>query len=273
MLDTPPSPSSIAPLQETQLFGIRLHAGTRQAAVDRTLELARSGRGGTICAANVDMLTQAKRRPALARLMQEADLVLTDGMPLVWALRRFEGLQLERVTGPGLTVDLCREAAQQGLGVYLFGGTPEELEAMATALQTRFPALRLVGRESPPLLPQQPALDPALVARINASGAALVFVGLGCPKQEFWMQAHRPHLQAVCLGVGYAFALIGGLQKTAPQWMQRHGLEWLFRLGQEPRRLWRRYLVGNSLFLLYCLRASWRPRRQVASKPRPVDPD
>lgn len=87
------------------------------------------------------------------------------------------------------------------------------------------------------------------------------------------MQAHRPHLQAVCLGVGYAFALIGGLQKTAPQWMQRRGLEWLFRLGQEPRRLWRRYLVGNSLFLLYCLRASWRPQRPGASKPRPVDPD
>ena len=273
MLDNRPSPSSIAPLQETQLFGVRLTAGTLQAAVDRILTLAGRGQGGTVCAANVDMLTQARRRPALAQLMQEADLVLTDGMPLVWALRRFEGLPLERVTGPALTVALCQEAAQRGLGVYLFGGSPEELEAMAAALQARFPSLRLVGRESPPLLPQQPVLDPAVVARINTSGAALVFVGLGCPKQEFWMQAHRPHLRAVCLGVGYAFALIGGLQKTAPQWMQRSGLEWLFRLWQEPRRLWRRYLVGNSLFLLYCLRAGWRPRRPGASWPGPVDPD
>ncbi|MDL5032967.1 WecB/TagA/CpsF family glycosyltransferase [Pelomonas sp. APW6] len=258
-------PSRPPPLQETQLFGIRLCAGTLRAAVDQVLDLARRGQGGTVCAANVDMLTQARRAPALARLMREADLVVTDGMPLVWALRRFEGLRLERVTGPHLTLALCDEAAQQGLGVYLFGGSPDELEAMATSLRTRCPALRLVGQESPPLLPQQPAYDPALAARINASGAALVFVGLGCPKQEFWMQAHRPHLQAVCLGVGYAFALIGGLQKTAPQWMQRHGLEWLFRLVQEPRRLWRRYLIGNSLFVALCLRACLRPGRRRAS--------
>jgi len=258
-------PSRPPPLQETQLFGIRLSAGTLRAAVDQILDLARRGQGGTVCAANVDMLTQARRTPALARLMQEADLVVTDGMPLVWALRRFEGLQLERVNGPRLTLELCREAAAQGLGVYLFGGTPHELDAMAAALRERFPTLRLVGQESPPLLPAQPAADPEVIARIHASGAALVFVGLGCPKQEFWMQAHRPQLRAVCLGVGYAFALIGGVQKTAPPWMQRHGLEWLFRLGQEPRRLWRRYLVGNSIFVALCLRACLRPGRRRAS--------
>lgn len=258
-------PSRTPPLQETQLFGIRLSAGTLQAAVDRILDLARRGHGGTVCAANVDMLTQARRTPALARLMQDADLVVTDGMPLVWALRRFEGLALERVNGPRLTVELCREAAEQGLGVYLFGGTPRELDAMAAALRARFPTLRLVGQESPPMLPAQPAADADVIARINASGAALVFVGLGCPKQEFWMQAHRPRLRAVCLGVGYAFALIGGVQKTAPPWMQRHGLEWLFRLMQEPRRLWRRYLIGNSVFVALCLRAWLRPGRRRAS--------
>lgn len=115
------------------------------------------------------------------------------------------------------------------------------------------------------MLPERPQLDPAVVERIQASGASLVFVGLGCPKQEFWMAAHRAQLKAVCLGVGYAFALIGGLQPTAPDWMQRNGLEWLFRLAQEPGRLWRRYLIGNSHFVALCLgalpAALWRRLR------------
>lgn len=254
------------PLRETRLFGIRLHAGTLQGAVDDVLALARRGRGGTVCVANVDMLTRARRTPSLAAVMEDAAFVVTDGMPLVWALRHLVGLrQLERVNGPRLTLDLCRDAASQGVSIYLFGGSPEELAAMAGALQQQFPSLRIAGQESPPMLPERPGLDPAVVARINASGASLVFVGLGCPKQEFWMSAHGPQLRAVCLGVGYAFALIGGLQRTAPDWMQRNGLEWLFRLSQEPGRLWRRYLIGNSQFVALCLgalpAALWRRLR------------
>lgn len=256
MLDTPHPPSGIKRLEETQLFGIRLSAGTLQTAVSQVLALARQGRGGLVCAANVDMLTRARRRPALAALLRDADLVLTDGMPLVWALRGLAGLQaIERISGPSLTQALLAQAQAQGLPVYFYGGGTQELARLVQNLQLRFPGLLIAGAESPPLLPEEPPEDAAALARIRDSGARLVFVGLGCPKQEFWMRRHAPHLDAVCLGVGYAFPLLAGTQTRAPAWMQRSGLEWLYRLAQEPGRLWRRYLVGNSQFLGLCLAA------------------
>jgi N-acetylglucosaminyldiphosphoundecaprenol N-acetyl-beta-D-mannosaminyltransferase len=121
------------------------------------------------------------------------------------------------------------------------------------ALRRRLPALRIAGAEAAPMLPRQPEPDGATVERIRRSGARLVFVGLGCPKQEFWMQAHRAHLDAVLVGVGQAFGIAAGIVPEAPAWMRRSGLEWLFRLASEPRRLWRRYLVTNTLFGAFVL--------------------
>ncbi|WP_422012434.1 WecB/TagA/CpsF family glycosyltransferase [Roseateles sp.] len=211
--------------------------------------------GGLVCVANVDMLTRAKRTPRLAELMHKAVAVVTDGMPLVWALRKLHGRRdAARVYGPGLVLAVCAAAAARGQSVFLFGGTPDELSLMQQALLQRFPALQIAGALSPPLLPAEPPFDATTVDLINASGASVVFVGLGCPKQEFWMDTHQRQLEPVSIGVGLAFALIAGTKSQAPRWMRDHGLEWLYRLCQEPGRLWKRYLVGNTLFIGYALK-------------------
>jgi N-acetylglucosaminyldiphosphoundecaprenol N-acetyl-beta-D-mannosaminyltransferase len=249
-----------AALSETSLFGIRLCVGDMQTAVDSIAQHAQLGAGGLVCVANVDMVTRAKRTPRLAQLMQGARAVVTDGMPLVWALRKLKHLnQTRRVDGPNLVLALCKRAADQGIGVFFYGGTPAELKLLQHNLLVQFPQLRIAGAVSPPMLATEPPFDAAITAQINQSGAGMVFVGLGCPKQEFWMDTHQAALKPVAIGVGLAFALIAGTQTRAPEWMRGAGLEWLFRLGQEPGRLWKRYLIGNSLFIWYLLNEYLRP--------------
>lgn len=254
-LDTPA-------LSETQLFGIRLSVGAMPSAADHILNHTTRAAGGLVCVANVDMLTRAKRTPRLAALMRSAVAVVTDGMPLVWALRTLHARSdAHRVYGPGLVLELCERAASRGVSVFFYGGTPDELEQLQRNLLQRYPNLVIAGAVSPPMLPAEPPFDLAITEQINDSGAGLVFVGLGCPKQEFWMDAHATQLKPVSIGVGLAFALIAGTKKQAPSWMREAGLEWLFRLGQEPGRLWKRYLVGNSLFIWYALKECLRPSR------------
>lgn len=255
-----PSPALPEP---TELFGIRVDVGSMDDAVRRICDHAERRQGGLVCVANVDMLTRAKRTPRLATLMQGAVAVVTDGMPLVWALRRLQRrTNASRVYGPGLVLAVCEAAARRGQSVFLYGGTPEELALMQASLRQCAPGLQIAGAVSPPMLPAEPGFDAATVARINASGASVVFVGLGCPKQEFWMDTHQQQLQPVSIGVGLAFALIAGTKSQAPRWMREHGLEWLYRLGQEPGRLWKRYLVGNTLFIGYVLRDLLLPARR-----------
>ena len=218
--------------------------------------------------ANVDMVTRAKRTPKLRELMEDATAVVTDGMPLVWALRQLHRRSdAERVYGPDLVLSLCALAAQDGIGVYFYGGTPEEGQRMRESLQARWPELRIADIVSPPQLPPEPAFDAAAVELINASGAGLLFVGLGCPKQEYWMAAQQPQLRPVSIGVGLAFALIAGTKSQAPVWMRNAGLEWFYRLCQEPGRLWKRYLVGNSLFIWWSLQ-EWVRLRAAPKPPR-----
>jgi len=186
--------------------------------------------------------------------MEGAVAVVSDGMPLVWGLRRRRRHHdAERVYGPGLVWALCERAATDGRSVFFYGGLPEELSLMRRHLLHRLPGLQIAGMVSPPMLPTEPPLDAAIVEQINTSGASLCFVGLGCPKQEFWMDTHQQQLRPVCIGVGLAFAMISGTKSQAPAWMREHGLEWLYRLFQEPGRLWKRYLIGNSLFIGYWL--------------------
>jgi N-acetylglucosaminyldiphosphoundecaprenol N-acetyl-beta-D-mannosaminyltransferase len=185
--------------------------------------------------------------------MEGAALVASDGMPLVWYLRRHGFEQAGQVRGPELMIRLCEAAAAEGLPVYFYGGDDELMAALRATLNARIPGLKIAGTEAAPMLARRPAVDDAAVQRIRASGAGLLFVGLGCPKQEFWMAAHRPHLDAVMVGVGQAFSIAAGLLPEAPSWMRRTGFEWLFRVASEPRRLWRRYLVTNSLFIYFVI--------------------
>lgn len=257
------STPTVALLEPTELFGIRVDVGSMEQAVQTICDRGERREGGLVCVANVDMLTRAKRTPRLATLMRGAVAVVTDGMPLVWALRKLRRRQqASRVYGPGLVLAVCEAAARRGQGVFLYGGTADELTLMQRNLLQRIPGLRIAGAVSPPMLPAEPAFDADIVERINGSGAAIVFVGLGCPKQEFWMDTHQQHLQPISIGVGLAFALVAGTKSQAPAWMRNNGLEWLYRLCQEPGRLWKRYLVGNTLFIGYVLREWLRPARR-----------
>jgi N-acetylglucosaminyldiphosphoundecaprenol N-acetyl-beta-D-mannosaminyltransferase len=166
---------------------------------------------------------------------------------------------------------LCEQAAQERVSIYLYGSSPETISALQAKLQAAFPDLEIAGAESPPFRPLSAAEDEAMVERVNASGAGLMFLGLGCPKQDYFAAAHVDRIQAVQLCVGAAFDFHAGTKAIAPKWMQRRGLEWLFRLYQEPGRLWKRYLVTNSIFIyklaghLFRQRVLRMPARSVAS--------
>lgn len=232
-----------------EVIGFPVTVGEVGSVGTEVLRLARSHSGGHVCVANVHMLTAARSDLHLRQVIEDAAIVVSDGMPLVWRLRRAGHADAQQVRGPDLTVHLCRRAAAEGVPVFFYGGDEALIAALVERLRREAPGLRIAGAEAAPLLPLRPEVDPALLERIRSSGAGLVFVGLGCPKQEFWMEAYRPHLDAVLLGVGQAFAIAAGRLAEAPAWMRRMGLEWLFRLVKEPRRLWRRYLTANSRFV------------------------
>ncbi len=207
-----------------------------------------------ICFTNVHGIMEARQDEALRRAFNEAGLAVPDGMPLVWLGRLRGHSGVRRVYGPDLTLALCEAASRRGHGCYFYGGAPGVPERLAEALGRRFPGLRTVGTCSPPFRPLSPAEDEQIVRDINAARPDLVFVGLGCPKQERWMADHRRRLEApLLLGVGAAFDFHAGDLRQAPRWMRSAGLEWLFRLCVEPRRLWRRYLIYNPLFVLHVL--------------------
>jgi N-acetylglucosaminyldiphosphoundecaprenol N-acetyl-beta-D-mannosaminyltransferase len=179
-----------------------------------------------------------------------ADLVTPDGMPLVWALKAFGIGDASRVYGPDLTLVVCEHAAAHDVPVGFYGGSPAVLDDLVAALRHRVPGLRVCFAQSPPYRPLTAEEDEAAVQAMRRSGAGIVFVGLGAPKQESWMAEHRHRLPAVLVGVGAAFDFIAGHKRQAPRALQRAGLEWAFRLATEPRRLWRRYAERNPRFVV-----------------------
>lgn len=216
----------------------------------------RASRYVAIC--NVHVVISAAQDASFLAVIQGADMATPDGAPVAWMMRRLGYRDQPRISGPDLMWALCQRAADEGVGVYCYGSTQDTLERLRHNLLAAFPALRLTV-ESPPFRPLTVEEDAAVVERINASGAGLVFVGLGCPKQERWMAEHRGRIHAVMLGVGAAFDFHAGTVRRAPRWMQEHGLEWLHRLCSEPRRLWKRYLVTNTVFVVL---AAWQLLRQ-----------
>jgi N-acetylglucosaminyldiphosphoundecaprenol N-acetyl-beta-D-mannosaminyltransferase len=186
-------------------------------------------------------------------LINKADLVTPDGMPIVFMLRILGLNGQKRVYGPTLMKNICEASVQRGIPVGFYGGTPETLRGLVHNLTGQIPNLKISYAYSPPFHPLTIEEDEALVKEINFSGTQILFVGLGCPKQERWMFAHRNRVKPVMIGVGAGFDFFAGTKKQAPKWMMRIGLEWLFRLFMEPKRLWRRYLYNNPRFL--CLAA------------------
>lgn len=233
------------------VLGMRVDATSYAETADLVLDLAAARAGGMVCVATTHMVMEAYDAPDFRRLVNSADRVTPDGMPLVWRLRSLGLPHATRVYGPTLMPEICARAAASGISVGLYGGSPEVIVRLDDALRRRFPRLQVAFALSPPFRELSPAEDAAVVRAIEEAGVGVLFVGLGCPKQERWMAAHREALSCPLVGVGAAFDFLAGAKRQAPAWMQQAGLEWLFRLASEPRRLWRRYLVGNTRFLLH----------------------
>lgn len=244
-----------------RILGLRVDVTSYDETADAALELAAAGRSGMVCVASVHVVMEAFDDPELQRAMNACDRVTPDGVPLVWTLRWRGSRGAGRVYGPSLTPALCRRAEAEGVPVGFLGGRPEVLEKLRARLLERFPRLRIAFCHSPPFRPLSDAEDEALSDAIEASGARILFVGLGCPKQERWMARHRERLGCVMVTVGAAFDFLAGTTSQAPGFMQRAGLEWLYRLAIEPRRLWRRYLFNNPRFVVHLLREQLRARR------------
>ncbi len=231
------------------ILGLRVDATDYPGATAQILDWARAGESRGVCFATAHMVIEAHDDAALCAAVNRCDLITPDGMPLVWGLRRLGVPDATRVYGPDLSVWALEGAAREGIPVGFYGASPEVLERLVLAAERRFPALRVVFAESPPFRALTPEEDAGAVERIDRSGARILFVGLGCPRQEQWVSAHLGRVRAVMLAVGAAFDFLAGSKPQAPRWMQRAGLEWLFRLASEPRRLWRRYLVGGPRFV------------------------
>lgn len=234
---------------------------TWRQALDSLAEWSSRKDSRVVCIVNAHSLALAREDAGYRQVIAESDMATPDGMPVVWMLRRLGAREQARIDGPELMWRYCAESARRGESVFLYGSTEDTLDLLRDRLETAFPGIRIAGAHSPPFRPLTEEEDAAIVRRINASGAGLVFVGLGCPRQERWMHEHRGRVHAVMVGVGAAFDFHAGIVSRAPEWMRSLGLEWLFRLGQEPRRLWRRYLVYNTKFVAYAaaqLAGLWR---------------
>ncbi len=240
-----------------RVLGTYVDATTERAAIARTADLILGNERGYIVFCTVSSVLSAREQSDVAEAILGAFLVAPDGVPLVWIGRRTQACPIERVYGPDFLISFIETTGPQ-FRHYFYGGGPGTAEAMVSRLQDRFPALRVAGWRAPPMKVDPTHADRSELAWINQSGADIVWVGLGHPKQELWMQANRHLLEApVLAGVGAAFDFHSGNKKEAPRWMKQKGLQWAHRLSREPTRLWRRYLIGNSKFL-FLLVKEWR---------------
>lgn len=237
--------------------GVDLTVGTFQEHIAAFAELAQKRRSTYVCCVNAHMCVEAHWAADFAAIVNGAAFATADGMPLLRALNARHRLKQERVAGNDIMPALLAEAERQGLSVFLLGSTPEVLERIRARAGRELPRLRWAGMEAPPFKPFDAADAAATARQIEATGAHIVMVSLGCPKQERWMAAAHGHLNAVMLGLGGAFLLYAGVDTRAPKWMRDLSLEWLYRLALEPGRLWKRYLITNSWFLWLTLRDRW----------------
>ena len=239
-----------ATVTRVDVLGVPVTPCTTNEAVDRVAAWIRTGRRSFATFTGVHGVMEAQRDPQVMRAHRAAEIVACDGAPMVWA-SRWAGVEIsDRVTGREFMLACSARAEAEGWSSFFYGGKPGVADRVADALRERFPALKVAGTFTPPFRALTPSEDEQVVDIVNTSNADLVWVGLSTPKQELWMADHRDRLQAPALfGVGAAFDYIAGELREAPRWMQRMGLEWLFRTMLEPNRLARRYLRNNPAFI------------------------
>jgi N-acetylglucosaminyldiphosphoundecaprenol N-acetyl-beta-D-mannosaminyltransferase len=234
------------------------------AQVAQVIKWAKGGLSKVVCVANVHMLVEACNDRSLASILNRADMVTPDGMPLVWMVQQLRQIEQDRVAGMDLMMSVCQSASDQGLSVYFLGSEQSVLNHMRVRLEHDFPRLKIAGMEPLPMLSVPIVVDQAVVEQVNCSGASIVFVALGCPKQEKWMAAYHNRINAVMLGVGGVFPVYAGLQQRAPEFIRSAGLEWLYRLVQEPRRLWKRYSKTIPPFVWLACKQLMRASRSTS---------
>lgn len=246
--------------ERVRILSLNVDVSDPGTAVRTVNELALSG-GGYVCVANVHMTMEAVDDPEFADVVNAADLVIADGKPLVWMQRRAGKLHAEQVRGPSLMPKLIEAAAETGMRLGFFGATPDVIAAIEKKICEKFPLANVAYAFSPPFREPSDAETAEIVERINAAGVNILFVGLGCPKQERWMAANTGRINAVMLGVGAAFDIFAEKVPEAPETLRRIGLEWLYRFALEPKRLWRRYLILNSRFIYRVVFSSAKDRK------------
>ena len=256
------------------VLGVNLHAVDYEYAVANILSAARQRRPLAVSALAVHGVMTGARDAIQRRRLNGLDMVVPDGQPVRWALRWLYGVRLpDRVYGPTLTLKVLEAVARERIPVYFYGSTSETIENLVGRMLVRFPGLRVAGFETSRFRRLETDERSELVTRITDSGAQLVFVGLGCPRQETWAFEYREKLGMPLLAVGAAFDFHAGSLAQAPSWMQRAGLEWLYRLLAEPRRLWKRYILLNPAYLFGILMQALRPQRTSIQLPDGFEPE
>ncbi len=251
-----------------EILGVRVSDVTVPKAVQNIDGWVRARNKTYVCVAPVSTLVDCQKDSKYKNVVNQAGMVTPDGMPVVW-LGRIKGSRtIERTYGPDLLTAVCQNAEHRH---FFYGGVPSTLDLLEKALKSKNPHLNIVGKISPDFSPQARLESKEVIEHINRVRPDILWVGLGSPKQDFWMSLHRPLLDVpVMIGVGAAFDFLSGVKPQAPRWMQRSGLEWIFRLVSEPRRLWKRYLIGNTKFIYYLcreqLRDSFKGQNKTCSK-------
>ncbi len=235
------------------VVGMKVTATSYAHTIDAVIAWANARQSRYICISNVHMAMECHNSASFKRVVNEADLVTPDGMPLVWMMRWLGVDDQQRVRGPSLLPLLCEAAALHNLKVGFYGSTDLVLQQLVERLHRDFPKLEVAFSYSPPFRALSATEDDDIINNINSSGANILFVGLGCPKQEIWMAQHSGQIMMPMLGVGAAFDICSGIKSESPLWLQKLGLEWIYRFILEPRRLWKRYLKHNPHFVWLAL--------------------
>ena len=241
--------SELEQRKRTRIIDLNVDICDHASVIRRIAEMVERGTGGYACFSTVHMVMESHDKPDYGAKVNAADIIIPDGMPLVWMQKMQGKKEATRVRANDLMIMLCRFAAENGMQVGFYGGKQEVIDEIIARTKNELPDLNISYSFSPPFRPLTDEEDATITSDIRESGTQILFMGLGCPKQEIWMAAHKDNLHCVMLGVGASFDFYAGNVKESPEWLGKLGLEWLFRLTQEPKRLWRRYSILNPRFM------------------------
>lgn len=240
-------------MKRKKVLSINISTGKYRTFVDNIIDLSLKKKPSYVCVANVHMVIESHGNSDYAGIVNGADIITPDGMPLIKMLDYLYKIKQDRVAGMDIFPDLLSEAEKKKAAAFFYGSSQEVLDKIKDKICGEFPKLKIAGLHSPPFRELSESEENEIIKKINDSGASLIFVALGCPKQEIWMNRMMGKINGVMVGVGGAFPVFAGISKRAPLWMQKASLEWLYRLVREPGRLWKRYFVTNSKFLYLSL--------------------